>query len=330
MSELRYNMISGDWVIIASERAKRPADFIKVKQDNAELPQHQKDCPFCLGNEAASGEEIFRVGDEKSWRVRCIYNKFPALSPKQALSRQLGGIYNFITGFGFHEVIVEHPRHDLIIPLMPDEDAEEIIKTYKNRYAALGIQDGIEAVIIFKNQGPQAGASLMHPHSQIVATPIVPPDLRHRMEKAARHFDTTGKCLFCVTLEEELLQKKRIILETDNFVSFIPFAPAMPFLTWIFPRRHMAAFNEIDEAELKDLARHLKAVLGKLYYGLSNPDYNYTIRSAPVREKEMEYFHWYLAIVPRITNPAGFEMGSGIFINASIPEECAEFLRNIA
>lgn len=327
MSELRYNTISGDWVIIASERAKRPHDFKKARQEKPAIPPYQKECPFCVGNEAVSGEETFRLGDAKAWRVRSVYNKFPALSPKEPLARRTGGTYNLITGFGFHEVLVEHPRHDLAIPLMADDDVMQIIMAYRARYAALEAREGVEAVIVFKNQGPQAGASLVHPHSQIIATPIVPPHLRHRMERAAEYFDATGRCIWCAMLAEELAAGKRIVLETDAFVSFVPFAPAMPFITWIVPRIHAAAFNETSDAACADMARHLKAVLGRLSRGLDNPDFNYTIRSAPVREKGTEYFHWYLSIVPRIANPAGFELGSGIFINASIPEECAEFLR---
>ena len=330
MSELRYNAISGDWVIIASERAKRPKDFKKPAQAKDAIPQYQKECPFCVGNETASGEETFRLGDKKSWQVRCIYNKFPALSPKEDISRHVDGLYNSATGYGFHEVLVEHPRHDLTIPLMPDENVENIVKTYKSRYMVLESQKSIEAITIFKNQGPQAGASLTHPHSQIIATLIVPPDIRRKMERAALYFDVTGKCIFCATLAEELSQKKRIVLETDNFVSFVPFASAMPFIIWIFPRRHTSSFGETSDTEIKDLSRHLKAVLGKLRRGLDNPDFNCTIRSVPVREKGAEYFHWFMNIVPRIANPAGFELGSGIFINASIPEECAEFLRQVA
>lgn len=330
MSELRYNMISGDWVIIASERAKRPKDFKKTKQEEATRPQYQKECPFCAGNEATSGEETFRIGDKTLWKVRAVYNKFPALSPAENLSRHVGIINNFATGFGFHEVIVEHPRHDRIIPLMQDEEVADIMKAYKARYVQLKAQQNIEAVIVFKNQGSQAGASLVHAHSQVVATPIVPPGLRHRLEKAARYFDVTGRCVFCATLEEELLQKKRIVLETDSFVSFVPYAAAGPFLVWVFPKRHMPSFDMIDNAETEDMARHLKTVLGKFYRILDNPDFNYTIRSVPVRESGAEYFHWYLSIIPRIANPAGFELGSGIFINSSIPEECAEFLRQAA
>ena len=330
MSELRANIVSGDWVIISSERAKRPADFKKVKGPKEIIPQRLKECPFCVGNEASSGEETFRIGDAKSWQVRSIYNKFPALSPKTSLSRHTGGIYNLITGFGFHEVMVEHPRHDLTISLMSDTDVENIIKAYRQRYLSLEGQKGIDAVVIFKNQGAQAGASLIHPHSQVIATPIVPPQLRHRMEHAAQYFDAEGKCILCTMLNEELSGKKRIVLETENFVSFIPFASAAPFIIWIVPRRHMSSFGAIDDTELKDLARNLKTVLGKLYRSLDNPDFNYTIRSVPVREKGVEYFHWYISIVPRIANPAGFELGSGIFINASIPEECAEFLRQSA
>jgi UDPglucose--hexose-1-phosphate uridylyltransferase len=327
MSELRHNVITGDWVIIASERARRPADFKKARYSAAVVPAYQKDCPFCIGNEAVSGEETFRISDGGSWLVRCLYNKFPALSPKEDLARCSDSLYGSITGFGFHEVLVENTRHDVIIPLMPDVDVENVIGAYRSRYGVLERKNEVETIIIFKNQGPQAGASLVHPHSQIIATPITPPSLRHRVDRALRYFEAEGRCIFCDMLKRETEDKKRVILETDNFVSFVPFAPAAPFLTWIFPRRHIASFGEINDTELKDMSRHLKKILSKLYRGLDNPDYNFTIRSAPVREKAVKYFHWYLSIVPRIINPAGFELGSGIFINPSIPEECAEFLR---
>jgi UDPglucose--hexose-1-phosphate uridylyltransferase len=212
---------------------------------------------------------------------------------------------------------------------MADEDVVNILKSYKNRYEALGKKKGIEAITIFKNQGPSAGASQRHPHSQVIATPIVPPQLRNRIASAIAYFDVMGRCVFCDILESELKEGKRIILETEKFVAFIPYAPAGPFLTWIFPRRHTPSFSDIDDVELVDLAKNLKETLARLHYGLDNPDYNYTIRSMPVNEYGREYFHWYLTIVPRITQPAGFELGSGIFINASVPEECAEFLRGV-
>jgi UDPglucose--hexose-1-phosphate uridylyltransferase len=149
------------------------------------------------------------------------------------------------------------------------------------------------------------------------------------MEQAARYFDSTGRCVFCHMMEREAKEKERIVLETEKFVSFVPYASFAPFTTWIVPRRHMTSFDEIDAEETRDLVRSLKTILGKLYRGLENPDFNYTIRSVPVKEKGVEYFHWYVTVIPRLSQPAGFEIGSGIFINVSIPEDNAKFLRGV-
>jgi len=328
MSELRYNLISREWVIIATERAKRPKDFVKVKKEKVVLPEYRENCPFCPGNENLSPPETFRIPDGQSWRTRSIPNKFSALSPAEEKARDNRSIYHRqMSGYGFHEVLVEHPLHNTGIALMSNEDVENIIKTYKARYVAMQQEKGIEAVIIFKNHGPSAGTSQEHPHSQLIATPIVPPQSRGRIEQAVNLFDGTGQCMFCMSLKEELQENKRIVLETERFVSFIPYAALSPFTMWIFPKRHMASFVGIDDREIKDLAVNLKNTLAKLYYGLDNPDFNYTIRSIPVNEQGTEYFHWYISIIPRISQPAGFELGSGIFINASVPEESAEFLR---
>jgi len=327
LSELRLNIISKEWVIIASERAKRPEDFKKSKQVEV-VPSHQSNCPFCPGNESVfPNDETSRIEKDGAWLVKSIYNKYPALSPDKNPARSFDGLENLIQGFGAHEVIIEHPRHDLTLALMPDKDVLNILKVYVDRYKILMKMKDIEAVTIFKNQGLAAGASQKHPHSQIVATPIVPPQTRTRLDNAIRYFDTTGKCVFCQMLASELKGKKRMVHETEKFVSFVPFAAAAPFIVWIFPKRHMPSFVDIDGEELVDMAKILKDALSRLYHGLDNPDFNYTIRSMPVNENGGEYFHWYLAIVPRISQPAGFELGSGIFINATIPEDCADFLR---
>ena len=232
-------------------------------------------------------------------------------------------------GFGIHEVIVEHPKHNTYLPLMTDEEAVNIIATYKARYLDIEGKKGIEAIIIFKNHGPSAGTSLEHPHSQLIATPIVPPQARNRIDRAMNYYDFTGKCIFCQALEEELRAKDRIILETDDFVSFMPYAALSPFHIWIFPRRHAPTFAGITDGEMRDLARNLKTTIGKLYYALDDPDLNYTINSIPVCEKGKEYYHWYISIIPRVSKIAGFELGSGMFINASLPEESARFLRQV-
>jgi len=328
MSELRYNLVSGEWVVMATERAKRPEEFVKAREKKL-LPEYRADCPFCPGNEVKTPGEIYRLGDEKSWKVRSVTNLFGAFSPNTPRLRNLDSIYLSMGGFGASEVLIEHPLHNMIIPLMGKEEVEDIIRMYKLRYTAMTRVEGIEAITIFKNHGAMAGTSIEHSHSQMIATPIVPPQMRGRVEKAVHYFDMTGQCVFCKTMEEELKTKKRIVFETDKFVAFMPFAGPSPFTTWLFPRRHTAYFAHINDDEIKDLAVNLQTVLQKLYYGLDNPDYNFNIRSIPVKERGTEYFHWYISIIPRVTQPAGFELGSGMFINTALPEESAEFLRQV-
>ncbi len=248
---------------------------------------------------------------------------------KENTERKINSIYISMGGFGSHEVIIENPRHNTSIALMSDAEVEDIIRTYKSRYTVLEDTPGIEAVIIFKNHGPGAGTSLEHPHSQLIATPIIPPQIRNRIEMAQDFYEKNGHCVYCETIKEELRAKTRVVFETEHFVSFLPYAGFLPFVAWICPKRHESSFAEIDEAEIDDLARSLKTTLQKLYYGLDNPDFNYTIRSCAVKDGGRKYLHWFLNIIPRITQPAGFELGSGMFINSSLPEESAEFLRQV-
>jgi UDPglucose--hexose-1-phosphate uridylyltransferase len=327
MSELRYNLISGEWIIVATERAKRPKDFVKAKKEQVPLPEYKENCPFCPGNESQTPVETFRLGSSGAWKVRSVYNKFGAVSNEEKKERRINGLYNSMGGFGMHEVIIEHPRHNNCIALMSNEEVENILKVYRERYLAVSEIEGIESVVIFKNHGSAAGTSLEHPHSQLIATPVVPPQVRGRLEQAVSFFDLNGRCVFCTMLESELKEKVRIVLETDNFVAFMPYASFVPFTTWIFPRRHSASFGDINDKEISDLAKNLKTILGKLYYGLDNPDFNYSIRSIPVGERGKDYSHWYLSIIPRLSQPAGFELGSGMFINTALPEQAAEFLR---
>ena len=337
MSELRQNLITRDWVIIATERATRPDQFANKKKWAAVVPPHRADCPFCVGNEEDGTLETCRLGDSlrdsfasrTGWKVRAIRNKYPALSPTAEWMRISSGIHRTMAGIGFHEVIVEHPRHDLTTALLSVEEVENILLVYRQRYVEIRKNPHIETIIIFKNHGETAGTSLEHPHSQIAATPVVPSQFRSRIDEAIRYFDDTGECLFCRTLEDELAAGERVICESEHLVAFIPYAALSPFHTWIFPRRHSSSFDEITDAEITDLADTLKTVLAKLYYGLNNPDYNYNVRSVPIAQRATKYFHWYIAIIPRVTKQAGFELGSGMFINTALPEESAAFLRSI-
>ena len=329
MSELRQNIITKDWVIIAPERAKRVGEYGLEDRRKNRLPTYRSDCPFCAGNEESTGEETLRWSDDRGWRVRAVLNKYSALSPTGDRVRHIQGIHRSITGVGAHEVIIEHPRHDLTTALLEIADIANILRVYQQRYLHLKADPRIEAIIIFKNHGKGAGTSLEHPHSQIAAIPVVPYQFRSRIDDAIRYFDDQGSCVFCETLTDELASSTRIIFENTHFVAFIPYAALSPFHIWIFPRRHSSCFEQITEPEILGLAEALQIVLAKLYYGLDNPDYNYTIRSLPSKQEQSPYFHWYIAIVPRITQTAGFEMGSGMYINASQPEESAEYLRLI-
>lgn len=328
MSEIRQNLITRDWVIIATERARRPDEFSR-KSTNQLPPSHRSDCPFCVGNEEEIALESFRISQGNEWKVRIVPNKYPALSPIGERLRNVDSIHRSLMGVGFHDVIVEHPRHDLTIALLSTEDIINILLAYRHRYSQLRKDPRIETIIIFKNHGESAGTSLEHPHSQLAAIPVVPFQFRSRIDDAVRFFDDTGECLFCRTLQDELEVAKRIILETEYFVAFIPYAALSPFHTWIFPRHHSSSFHKIRDEEISDLAEVLKILLAKLYYGLNNPDYNYTIRSSPIAEGETKYFHWYIAIVPRVSRQAGFELGSGMYINTALPEESAAFLRSV-
>ncbi len=333
MTELRQNLITRDWVIIATERAKRPDEFTQGEtHKNQNLPAYQPECPFCLGNEHLTGsQEYLRYAEspDSPWNIRVVGNKYPALLTHGKRTRSVAGSFRSLSGVGFHEVVIEHPYHHLSTALMPVEEITNIIKVYRQRYIELRQDSRVETIIIFKNHGKGAGTSLEHPHSQITALPIVPYQWRDRMKEAIRHYDDTGECICCRTLRDELQAKERIIYENQHFVALIPYAALSPFHTWIFPRHHASSFDEITPEEMVDLAKTFKTVLGKLYYGLQNPDYNYTIRSIPTANQRTDYFHWYIAIVPRVSLAAGFELSSGMFINTALPEESASFLRSV-
>lgn len=328
MPELRQNLLTREWVIIATERAKRPEEF-KTKKAKIEVPEYKENCPFCPGNEKMAPQEIFSIKGKKGWKVRVIPNKFPALSSEGTRTRHLEGIYRSMNGVGIHEVIIESPLHNTTTALMPVEDVKNILIAYKERYRSLLKDERIEMIIIFKNHGASAGTSLEHPHSQLVATPLVPTQIRYRNEEALRYFDDTGECVGCKVIKEELKSKERLIQESEHFVTFIPYGAFSPFHTWIFPKKHTTSFGDISDKEIEDLASVLKNVLARLYYGLDDPDFNYVIRSTPSDIRQMDYLHWHISIIPRITRTAGFELGSGMFINTSLPEESARFLREV-
>ena len=330
MPELRHNVLTREWVIIATERAKRPHEFARKDDGERVKPPYVSSCPFCPGNEGMTPPATLVVPDGGPWRVRVTPNKFAALSYQGERHRTFEGIRRTVTGVGVHEVIVESPDHSKSTALLEDSQVEILIGAYLDRFNFASRDPRVEQVTIFKNHGLSAGTSLEHPHSQIIGSPVITSQIRDRMINALRHFDEYGECIFCRVLEMELKEQTRVVMETEHFVAFVQFAALTPFSMLIMPRRHMACFSEITDAEAADLARILRRTLAKLYYGLIDPDFNYAIRTAPHEACGVKYFHWYLSIIPRLTKVAGFELGSGMFINTSLPEESAAFLREVA
>jgi UDPglucose--hexose-1-phosphate uridylyltransferase len=329
MSELRQNLITREWVIIATERAKRPDQFTRSR-DRKPLPPHVTECPFCTGNEEThTPGESYRSNDAQGWKVRVVPNRYPALASVGERVRTVDGIYRSISGVGIHEVIIEHPRHDQTTALLNQDEVADILRAYRSRYIEIRKDSRIECIIIFKNHGESAGASIQHPHSQLVATPVVPSQVRDRIKDAVQFTDDTGECVFCGMLRQEMAEKERIVFESRHFAAFIPYAALSPFHLWLFPKRHTSSFDDTSDAEIEDLALTLKTVLAKVYYGLGDPDYNYCIRSVPTDEHQTEYFHWYLSIIPKVNQSAGLELGSGIYVNTALPEASAKFLREV-
>jgi UDPglucose--hexose-1-phosphate uridylyltransferase len=329
MPQYRQNFITKEWVVIAPERAKRPDQFNSGHEKKTERPEFDPECPFCPGNEKRTPPAIMTVGDHNGWKVRVVPNKFAAVSMDQTMERKRIGNLLVAEGYGIAEVIIESPRHNTSLALMTAEEVYDILSVYKKRYSKLAENENIDLITIFRNYGAKAGTSLEHPHSQIIATPIVPPTVRLPMQQALFYHDSYGSCPYCVTIEEELSHRQRIIIESQHFLCFAPFAAHVPYETMIIPKRHSSRFHNITEEEMGDLAGVLRTILRKLHFGLNDPDYNLMIRSSPNSDGELHYDHWRIIIVPRITTPAGFELGSGIYINIVKPEEGAAYLRDV-
>ena len=330
MSELRQNFSTKEWVVIATERARRPEELAN-KRERKKVASFVASCPFCPGNEKLTPPEVLRVpaSPDVPWHARVIPNKFAALSRDVQPTRTVHRTLRSINGFGAHDVIIETPDHSQVLALMPDSYVAEILRIYKTRYDELSLDPRIALITIFKNHGIDAGTSLEHPHSQMIATPVTSLQVRDRFQQALRYFDDFGDCMFCEMLKEELQEETRIVMVSEHFVALELYASPAPFCTHIYPRRHMANFGDVSAAEINDLARTLRSVLAKLYHGLADPDFNFTIRSAPAENAGVKYFHWYLSVIPRLTRVAGFELGSGMFINTVLPEAAAEFLRKV-
>ena len=329
MSEMRFNPITLDWVVMAPDRALRPDHFHQQAVEHLARPSHRDDCPFCVGNEALTPAEIARVtAPDGSWLVRVIPNKYSVFEATLDMQRKKQGTFRSMAAAGVHEVVVEHPRHDLELGEMEPAHLVLLLRVYRERYQELRGHPQVESIVIFKNQGQRAGSSLEHAHSQITAAPVLSSQVCMRLQEARRFHELEGGCLYCTVLHEELLAEERIIEAGENFVAFMPYAALSPYHTWVFPRKHQASFDEISDTDIEELAGLLSRLLRRLKAAANGPDYNITIRSAPVGEVS-GCFHWYISIVSRISQLAGFELGSGTYINSMRPERCAERVRSI-
>jgi UDPglucose--hexose-1-phosphate uridylyltransferase len=329
LPELRKDPITGRWVIIATERAKRPSDFVREKVEI----RGSGFCPFCYGNESKTPPEIIAYRTDGStrnspgWTLRVVPNKFPALGIEGSLSRKGEGLYDKMSGIGAHEVIIETPDHQKTLAMISPRQIEDVLWAYRDRIIDLKKDRRFKYIMIFKNHGEAAGASLEHTHSQLIALPVVPKRVREETDGAREYFNFKERCIFCDIIRQETESGIRVIADTPAFIAVAPFAPRFPFEIWIIPRVHQSAFEDSQKQEFEQLAVMLKDMLMRLDKVLDYPAYNYIIHTSPIPESPNEHYHWHLEIMPKLTKIAGFEWGTGFHINPTPPEESAKFLR---
>lgn len=328
MSELRKDPITGRWVIIATERKKRPKDFHILRGES-----RPGICPFCYGNESQTPQEVlaFRPATSKphapDWWVRVVPNKYPALAHEEDVVRRADGMYDLINGAGAHEVIIETPGHHTSLAALPQDHLREVLWAYRLRLEEHSRDLRIGYVLIFKNHGAAAGASQEHPHTQLIATPVVPIRVREEMKGAEAYFEYKDRCVFCDMISHEERNPVRLVEQSDSFVAMNPYASRLPFETWILPRRHLSHFEKLRIEEMEDLAFLMHRVMGRIWNALDDPPYNFMLHVAPPRSGDSPCYHWHFEIIPTLTTVAGFEWGSGFYINPTPPEEACQYLR---
>lgn len=337
MSELRWDPLKRHWVIIAADRGRRPNDFL-----TADPQTPMTSCPFCYGNEDKAPHEIFAIRpsgppDSPNWRVRVIPNKYPVLRVEGELKSWGHGLYDVMNGIGAHEIIIETPEHAKGMADLSPEEITEVLKAYRFRILDLRRDLRFRYMVLFKNHGLRAGATLSHSHSQLIAVPLVPPVTVTELKVCRDFFDQKGRCIYCDIIEFELHAGDRIVKDFPGYVILAPFASCLPFELRLFPKRHCHDFALLDDNELGELAVAMKDMLVRLKEVLNDPAYNFILHSSPSLMprpgkpdfwSSIEYdYHWHIELVPRITPIAGFEWGSGFHINPTPPEEAAAFLR---
>lgn len=328
MGELRKDPVSGRWVIVASERRSRPSDF-HVETD----VRRGGFCPFCEGNEDKTPHQIASYPALKGeatnaqWAVRVVPNKFPALGIEGSLRKRGVGVYDMMNGVGAHEVIIETPAHVTTPTALSDPHFGLVVRAYADRLLDLQRDRRFAYGLVFKNVGRQAGASLEHTHSQLIVTPVVPLQVATEMQCCKQFDDYRGRCLLCDIVMQEIEDGRRVVEQTDNFLVVAPYASRFPFEMWILPKTHSAHFTDMNAPMIAEFASVLRRALSSLEVSLQNPAYNYILHTSPFGVGEIGYYHWHVEIIPRLTRIAGFEWGTGFYINTVAPEEAADYLR---
>ena len=325
-SELRQDIVSEDWVVIATGRAKRPDDFAHFQR-----AQDDKGVGSCLFEDpVASGQKkdvlLYHRADGE-WTLRVFPNKYPAFSEGKASDSLSEGPYFAMPGVGYHEVIVtrDHYRQLAIMNIM---EVAEVFDAYQDRYLDLMNKKGVNYIAIFHNHGKEAGASIPHPHSQLMAIPVIAPYIKLELDGAERYYRSNKHCVYCVMAEYESNEKKRVVFENEEFIAFCPFASRAAFEVWVMPKKHNPYFERITDEQKVKLAEVFSKGLGSIYKALNDPPYNFYIHSAPCDGKDYAHFHWHIEILPVPPTPwAGFELETGIEVSTIQPEVAAEFLR---
>lgn len=331
MSILRFDPATNDWIVFSPERTQRPHEEAPAAAPAPAASQEDRSrCPFCPGHEDRTPPEIYalRDGPRGSWTVRVFANKFPVLQPESEHNHaEEGRLFRRMDGYGAHEIVVESPDHARFLGHQPVEQIDRVLRTVHARFNALVQDTHLRAVLVFKNHGAGAGTSLRHPHWQIIATPVVPRMMRVKHAIATDYFDLTGRCLYLDLLEQERAAAVRVIAANEHYTAVLPYASQVPFQVRILPRAHRASFGRVPVEELRPLAGILKDVLVRLHSALRDPDFNLTVNTAPRGDEHKLSYLWHVDILPRLTTPAGFELGSGMAINTVLPETAAEMLR---
>lgn len=328
MSEIRKDPASPTWVIIATERGKRPWDFQTkraptVSENRCDLCQEMRLGP--AESETWPGE----LDEQGRWLTRVLINKYPALSPEATLEQfSFSDLYHELSGVGGAEVIVESPNHQDDLAHISSHQMEAVVRTYAGRYMDWHADSRIAYLLVFKNHGVEAGASLTHPHSQAIATPLIPSWITQELEEALDYHEREGECVYCRIIEtEKQSDPNRIVLENGSMICLVPFAARFPAEMKILPKKHMSEFEDMDAGEVVDLAEIMTAMGKKLSKLLADPPFNYLIHVSPLKTPGLDYYHWHIEVIPRVAIPAGFEWGTGIYINSLAPEEAARGLR---